>query len=424
MQSLPQNNLGARVNSNHRAGVLLAADQALVSGGSFLTLVYLARDLTSTDFGVFTICWLVVLFAGTVFSSVITFPMMTTYPWLEKYARETYLIENMALFILIGAFTLLGFAVAAIGAFFFSGAGFGSVVAWTGVCAVAVQAHELVRRVSILRRDVKELLKIDTVSYAVRAAAFVAASVMAVRNVQVSLAIIAGSCLLSVFVVRFQGYPGGRLLKVGFAAWGRNKAMASTLLPSGLLQWGSMNFFMAAASVMLPAADVGRLRMCQALTNLASPIIQLCENVVPTRASEAITQGKAALSRYLLRVLGVGLAILAVPGIAATVYADSLIRRIYGVGFDEATTVVGLFVAAQLGIFAAMAIRAGLRAAGTAKHWLLANLVATIVSVISVLAIGLPTMKYVPALMVNAVIVLVFSSAIALYQSLKVKAWN
>ena len=58
-------------------------DQAVVSGGNFITTLFIARGLGIDEFGRFTLAWMVVLFTASLHAASIAAPMMAIGPKQE-----------------------------------------------------------------------------------------------------------------------------------------------------------------------------------------------------------------------------------------------------------------------------------------------------------------------------------------------------
>ena len=87
-------------------------DQGVVSGCNFLLGVLLARLLGLNDFGVFTLCWSVLLLTAGIQNALVIYPMLTLGPKLiGRAAREYYIASfyhQMAFAILSVSIIILG----------------------------------------------------------------------------------------------------------------------------------------------------------------------------------------------------------------------------------------------------------------------------------------------------------------------------
>ena len=64
------------------------ADQIVVSGANFLTMVVLARQLGLHDFGIFTLYWTSVLFVAALHSAFIILPMVVLHARHDRSSQR------------------------------------------------------------------------------------------------------------------------------------------------------------------------------------------------------------------------------------------------------------------------------------------------------------------------------------------------
>src|SRR5271170_4118156 len=104
----------SRLSGGKELSALL--DQALVSGSNFLTNVMLARALGVSDYGVFGLAWIAVLFVNSLQWAFIVSPMMSIGPKQEAHERPEYfgsvLLQEIGFAIICSAAVLLAVLVA------------------------------------------------------------------------------------------------------------------------------------------------------------------------------------------------------------------------------------------------------------------------------------------------------------------------
>ena len=70
---------------------LIFLDQAMVSGSNFLLGIFLIRYLGLAEYGIFTLLWMIVLFALGINQAFIIKPLLSIAPKLKGLKQEQYL---------------------------------------------------------------------------------------------------------------------------------------------------------------------------------------------------------------------------------------------------------------------------------------------------------------------------------------------
>ncbi|MDH5414420.1 MAG: hypothetical protein OEW87_09810, partial [Flavobacteriaceae bacterium] len=135
----------------------ILADQALVSGVNFVTGLVLARYLGIEDFGVFTLCWMSILFLHGLQYALIVSPMMSIGPKISdtKMSLYTTVMSTHVLSFLVICFFVLFCGLQIIGMIYskWDAASLGGAVAFS---AVTFLLQDYVKRFYIFKGKLSE----------------------------------------------------------------------------------------------------------------------------------------------------------------------------------------------------------------------------------------------------------------------------
>jgi O-antigen/teichoic acid export membrane protein len=141
-------------------------DQAVVSGTNFLTNVMLARFMGLTEFGVFALAWMSVLFVNSIQIALIVAPMMSVGPKQEDKDRPGYFgAVVFQEFVLVFFCFILVFAALKVSGGFFPHAELRQLALPLAVSAFAYQMQDFGRRYFFATRQGRRALADDALSY-------------------------------------------------------------------------------------------------------------------------------------------------------------------------------------------------------------------------------------------------------------------
>jgi O-antigen/teichoic acid export membrane protein len=338
-------------------------DQAIVSGSNFLTSIALARGLSLSDFGQYSLIWMSVLFGINVQLAFITSPMMSVGPLQRRFSQATYLgcvAVHQLLFTAASSLlltTLLLFLCLAIGVLP------ASLMLPLIVANLAYQLQDFGRRTLFyLDKPVAATLN-DCISYLGQLGLI--AVYFFRHHLTVALALwITGLTSLAALLVAIPLLPlpvlAGPLLRVVFR---RNWKSARYLIGATVLQWTSGNLFILVSPFFLGTVAAGAMRACQTITNMTNVWLQGLENSLPSEASNKFRlNGKIGLRQYVLRSSAILGAVTAVVVIAICVAPEFWLHLIYGPHLRGYGFVLSAYALLSLGIVLTLPLRAGLRA--------------------------------------------------------------
>jgi O-antigen/teichoic acid export membrane protein len=330
------------------------ADQALISGASFVSGIILARSLGLQGYGLYVLLYAVLLYANTVTNSLVTMPMMTLAPLITPASDRARLLRGamllqfvLSLFLAIACCTLV-----VVAGWFRSSWHAGDAVWAMGPGIVAFQMQDWLRRHAFVERAVGRALLIDALAYLGQIALMLA---FASRGALTPAS--AWWCLFAPFAVAFGvGWFGAALRPSWADAQFTVRAMWRTsrdYFASTQLQWaGSQGvLFIGASSFGLAAA--GALRAAQNIVGPSNIFFQVLENLVPVHSAMLYRErGRAAAKAYVKRVLWASALPLGAFFLAVSLAGGWLMHVAYGPEYEVYSRLIAwmsLYMMVQLG---------------------------------------------------------------------------
>jgi len=365
-----------------KSSCLVVVDQMVVSIGNFLVVVLLARFLGVDDFGRFTIAWLILLFSSSLVMAVVVFPMLSTAPQLKGGEKKEYIVGCIGSYLFGSAIWVFVGVVAYVLSSHIESGGIRTLIFPLIVCVVFVNLQEVCRRSLVALNKMRLVLISDVVTYGGRFILVVAFGLFDGLSIEIGLWLCAGSSVFGVLVCASTlGFQGG-LYSCTITAWRTNKGSAKWLLPSGVMQWTSINLFVVCAAYLIGPASVATLRVCQSLLSVFNVLIQGLENLIPPKASLIYSEGgKSALKNYLVRCSLVG----TLPFLGLIVFSflwgEFVVVAIYGGDYENITSILTIYSISYVFMYLVVPVRAGLRTIGKTKIWFLSYLVSSLFSI-------------------------------------------
>ncbi|MBN9309598.1 MATE family efflux transporter [Devosia sp.] len=337
-------------------------DQIIVSGGNFLTMVIVARQVGLASFGVFTLYWTSALIVAAMHTSFLILPMVVLRAQNAQgqLARYDSIVAGLHLsFVGLTLAMWLPLSAAAIALGLIDG----SVALSLGAYTAFALMHEYLRRFIFLEDRYLELTISDMVRYLLQLLTLHLLGGQLGHTIAAVFWILAGSALVGCLIcLRHMPRPAverDESMAVAMRHWSSSK----WLLSSSLLSWLSTNSLMYLTGAYAGAAAVGGMRASQNLAGILGIPLQGLQNVVPTEAAKALAELQLkGLRSYLMKVggglLAVGLVVTAIIAGAP----DQWLELVYG---DEFTGYGLLLIGYALAFTASvleLPISAGLRA--------------------------------------------------------------
>ncbi len=358
-------NVFIKTYKQHREKILALSDQGLVSAGNFTFSIFITRLLGLENFGIYTLCWTIVLFTSNLHQALIIAPMTTFAGKMEAQQRKQYfgtLIMLQLLFSILAFFVVLGF-VKLLPLFFPNNWHIGNYAIMTAVVASVYTNYDFFRKWQFveLRSDKALLLDMTNVIGLAALLSYLyfnnSLSIISVFGAQM------GGYLLAILVavvgvkakLQFVANEIGELLKkhIRFSSW---------LMGTSLLQWFSGNFFIVSAGALLGAGAMGVVRIAQNIHGVLNVLFLTIENYVPVRAAKIYKMdGQRPLTRYLTLVGIIGFGITAILCLLLMLFSDEILHLLYKDQNSLHAEFVAYFGAVTLCVFVGFPIRIMLR---------------------------------------------------------------
>lgn len=344
------------------------ADQILISGSNFVTMVIAARGLHPEAFGVFTLVYSALLFANVLQSTLITQPhnvIGATRSGLD-YIRYTTSTALSQLF--MTALCVLAAVGIAAGSWMLQSSATPLLVALVPVI-LAWQLQEFVRRVLYTEARFGAALVNDIVSYGIQTllvATMMFTDDLTPTTIMYCLAATSGAAaLLGMWQLR--GSLGWQIDRTAFT---ENWRFGRWLAGAEILQWcSSLNFYLYLAAAMLGTAASGELKAAQVLFGPARVLAFQLTNVLPMKFSRTLAAGgDAALHR---RLKGVYVWFAPLTGgycLVVALLAGPLMRLMYGPDYTGSASILALYACCAFAQYIELVVSAAM----TAKrqtHW-------------------------------------------------------
>lgn len=369
--------------------ILALSDQAIVSGANFLTSMVLARGLTLSEFGRYSLLWMAVLFGANIQMSLIIAPMMSIGPIQRRLSEKSYLgsILTFQLVFALGLTTLLAVTLGVLRV-----AGNSIDSSWIiPILAtnIAFQLQDFVRRTFFYQNRLFAAVSNDCISYIGQLAVigiFMRLHMLSVKNI---LWINALTSLVAILVAApMMPLPIFRA-KVLWATLKRNWQSARYLLAATIMQWTSGNFFVLIAPLFMGVSAVGAMRACQSIMNTTNIWMQGLENSLPSEASRImIKAGAPGLKRYIVRALALLGGLTGLIVLIINLAPEFWLKLIYGPHLKGYGFVLRAYGVISLLTVLTLPLRAGLRSMEKTKPIFVGYIVTTIYSALSAPLLG------------------------------------
>jgi O-antigen/teichoic acid export membrane protein len=360
------------------------SDQGLVSGANFLTNITLARELGIDGFGVFALCWMIVLLMSNLQAALIISPMMSVGPKQEPNHRALYFGAVTAQALCLDAALSLCVYIGALGfAHYFPTWHVGPLAIPLTFATGAYVLQDYTRRYFFTIGRTRLAMACDALSYLTQLPLLWLLAAHKQLTTQRALWMIGLTSMFSVIVSFFWReelqFSRQMIRSVAHRHW----KMARWLAPSSILQWVSLNVFMVSAPVYYGAEAVGALRACQNVVAIAHVWFLGLDNVIPPAAARQLHEGGVdALRRYIWKMLlkwgFLTLGFVALIGVAPSFW----LRLIYGASYSQYGYVLRLYGVLYLMIFVGGPLRAGLQAIETTAPLLWSYIAMTVFAAI------------------------------------------
>lgn len=369
----------------HSPTSVIYADQAVVSGLSFLSGIVLARYLGLEGFGIYSIAWLGVLIASSINQPFIISPMQTLSCRKSSDEQRAYLqILVFKQFFFAGIMSALAFVCVVVMSYILDQWKVQSIILAFPLAVFSFLLQDFFRRYFFVIQKPYNALLIDVIAYGgVLLSAF---AIHFVRSMDAQFVLLLTALFfLYASLVALWWLEGLRFNKKLFkAAFNEHWDFSKWLTATAVLQWFSGNLFIIAAGAILGPAAVGATRMAQNIVGISHVLFLAMENIIPLRAAMAMSKGgiKGMMS-YLRRfTLQTGLPVMILMSLIA-VFSRSIISLIYGSGFAGYENLLTGFCALYVIIFLGYPLRYAIRTLEKTRLIFFSFIISSLISILT-----------------------------------------
>jgi O-antigen/teichoic acid export membrane protein len=371
----PQSTAPARAARRGAKDAWAIADQALISGTNFLTMVLVARALGPSDFGTFTLVYSALLFANILQVALVTQPhnVLGTGRRAGEYPDYTASCGVAQLLLVLAEAAIALFAGLVARQAHWPAAGLilalvPSIVAW--------QLQEFIRRVLYTEGRYAAAFANDLISYGGQTLVIGALWLLDVLASRGSITAghrwLTGESALYALAVTSAAAVGvgiwqirGSLSRrITLAALRENWQFGKWLAGAEILTWcSSIHMYLYLAAALLGTSATGDLKAAQVLFGPTRVLAYFLDTVLPIKFAQTLSAGgEVAMHQKLRRVLARVAGPLAAYCLLVALLARPLLRLSFGAQYAGAATVLALYSGYAMLTYVQMIIAAALKA--------------------------------------------------------------
>jgi len=348
---------------------IIILEQVIVSLSNFILAILLARLLGVEGFGSFSVIWLIILLINSLHQAVIVLPLMSFDESIRNEAGYRDRLYQLQIFFLL--FSLLIFTAA-----YFSLGVFVPLMASLYLPSLVVMVfyhmHDYFRRLLFLDKKTNLVVFSSIVAYMSRYV-FIGAWIFAGKMITLDAVFwsIALSFGLGVLVAsaKYQIFSRIDLCSIR-RAFRLHWKTSKWLIPSGLMQWTSINFYILLAATILSPVAVAAIRVGQNLTQVVNVFLLAGENYFPLIASDIYQQrGLSGCIHYLLKVSLVFIGFILSASPVVVIYRNELVDLIYGDEYVQFSYVLLFYMLITILMVIMMSVRILFRVIGSTRPW-------------------------------------------------------
>ena len=278
-----------------------------MSATNFLTNVVIARALGVTQYGVFALSWLGLLFVNSIQNALIVAPMMSIGPKTTGERRPYYFSSVVIQQLCFAILSLAGInLVVRVVAAYFHHPDLNQLSWPLSITVLAYLIQDFFRRYLFATQQRRRAFLNDAMSYVPQLLIIVllakAGSLTTARALWTIAFTSMSGIAAGVIWLEKISYSGSKLRSVVSQHW----KFSRWLVPSGMMEWTSSYLFLMAAPIYFGAAAAGALRSAQNIVGVAHIWFLGLENVVHAETARTLhNNGIHAAEKYILRIIAV-----------------------------------------------------------------------------------------------------------------------
>lgn len=300
-------------------------DQGVVSLGSFLLGLVLARSLSPAEYGVYALVWGALLFLRGFHTSLVTYPLSVDWAKTELGKRNALVGGSLALTVALGLPLMAAAAVATVVI------GRPTLAPWAMAALLAGHFQETTRRALMAELRHRATVLGDAVSYLGQVGAIWAVVERWRLSVEAVFAAMALTSLVAGLIqLRQLGEPAWRAGELGTLA-ARCWQLGRWLALATLLSVFTIQVFPWTLGLVRGAADAAQYQAAANLLGVTHPLLFGLANLLVPAVAQAQVSGGLNASRRVVRWYGLLGAALLVPYLVVVwLWPDEALRLVYG----------------------------------------------------------------------------------------------
>lgn len=287
-----------------RKGYLSVVDQAIVSGGNFITGLLLGRYVAPQAFGVFVIAWTTMMILMSIQNALFFTPMSVIGAQKDdvegpQYFGSIFLVQVITCVLLYLTIALSGFVFQAANVIPIRYTSLLFVVLFSGIFFLC---QEFYRRLLLIRLDLRgalfndaitNLLRISGLLYLLRIGSLDAGNSLFVIGISSSIGCMAGQLRIrNMIKITVSRVSKDFRESLGFGKW-----VLAEMLPHTL----SIQGYTYLTALLIGSAATAALGASQNILNATNVLIMAYSNIVTPVAAKRYTQGTKALSQFVYK---------------------------------------------------------------------------------------------------------------------------
>jgi O-antigen/teichoic acid export membrane protein len=268
-------------------------DQIVISGTNFTIGILLARYLGASQFGQFSLIWLMVQFLQAIQNAAIIAPMMSIGPRQNASGVKTYYAVVFSHQLIFASLSAALVAAGMLGSLMIQEWNIQALLLPFSALMFAIQIQEFLRRYFFTVNKPRTSIVIDAIRYVGQTVALLwlflwspwqptIVEVIWTMLIAASVSILAGSALIGKIVWTFSQWQN-----VSLRHWHTSKWLISTTF----VGWMSGELYYVIAGGLLGSSAVGILKSAQTIMGVTNVFFQGMQNYLPIRASVVFREG-------------------------------------------------------------------------------------------------------------------------------------
>lgn len=333
-------------------------DQAMFSGGSFLTTLLLARLLAPEVFGHYAAVVIVLYLMTSIGNALTIQPYQVLYAREENPKNYTAFIHTLQILFLSTTVLLLGTAYT----FFMDLPSWQHATGAITLFAAMYLLHDFLRKALLTQDRPGVALTMDCILTASQTCILLWWSIdqykpsLTTVGLTLSLTYIIPVLLAYVLVPAFISYPRGWRIYIR-----PHFQQVPWLVGTAVIQWWASNMFVVASGIFLGTVALGAFRLVQSLFGVLNLLLQTFENYALPLASRHYIQSVDAAKCYLRKISLQGGLVFGVVLLILFIYAPQIMTLAGGEAYRDYYAVIRGMCVLYIFIFIGYPIRLAIR---------------------------------------------------------------